>query len=319
MDPFALADMMKATGPLKTTRGTVASKDVAGLLLRDSYELPQGQQNKLIASLIEAFWKAIDEGANPPALVAGLSDAVATQHLKLYSTDSTAASSLHELDADGDFRAYGPNVQMIYHNNLGANKVDYYLERFLGTRVELQSDGSARVRVNISWHNRAPSGPPSILLGDETTAARPGHDNMLVDFLLPKHSRVRAFSIDRFDESPIKGADSGFPRFWTTHFLSPGESSKAIMSYTVPRAVDLGGEAPFQFALFPQVSVNPDLYSLDVVAPNGYEFVEGDATTYHSAGTLDRPVTFETRLRRLSGAAAQSSRVKPIESTVGRS
>jgi hypothetical protein len=135
-----------------------------------------------------------------------------------------------------------------------------------------------------------------------------GFDNMLVNFLLPEGSRVKRFAIDGFRESPIKAHDSGRPRFWTTHFLAPGQTSKAIIKYMIPNAVDMTEAEPvFRFALYPQASVNPDDYSLEVLPPSGYLLGTRNQSSYRLEGTLDRPVEVDLQLRRGSAATTEGA------------
>lgn len=308
MDPVALSQMMKGTGPLPSPDGPVDADHITAVLMHDSYQLGFRRQNQLIASLIKVFWEKVNTDVDAPAFVAGLSEAVSTQHFKVYSADSEAQAALARVGANGDFRDYGPNVQFMYHNNIGANKVDFYLNRLIDSRVELLPSGDARVSTRITWESTAPSGPPSILLGDDTAAAKVGFDNMLVNFVLPKGSRVKRFAIDGFRESPIKATDSGWRRYWTTNFLPPGKTSKAIIEYVIPNAVDLTeGDPVFQFALYPQASVNADGYILQVLPPPGYVVGATQRSFYRVAGTLDRPVDVELPLRRGSAGAAEGA------------
>lgn len=301
MDPYALARMMEATDPITSGGRVLTSENVEAFLLHDSYELRQREQRPIIRDVITQFWSQLSSGdVDGPALVRGMSDAIATRHLQVYSAHRDSERSLASLDADGSLDAYGPNVQLVYHNALGANKVDYFLHRDISTTIDVAASGDLDVTTNVSMRNDAPSGPPSILLGGLGANARPGESQMAFDILMPRRATFSHFSEKGRRYYPLKGSDDGRPRVWDVIFIRPGGSYDLGVQYTVPHAVALDStSAHLSFAFIPQAMVNPDSLDLRIDPPPGYSIAtddprveaRGDALTAHVA--LDRPLALD--------------------------
>src|SRR5918994_6691307 len=93
-------------------------------------------------------------------LVTGVGAAASTSHLKVYSRDDATQDKLEELGVDGDFTDAGPNVQMVFTNNYGPTKLDYFLHRSIDTSIALQAQDEARIRTTVTLTNTAPADVP---------------------------------------------------------------------------------------------------------------------------------------------------------------
>ena len=169
MDPVALGRLTAATGPIQTEDPDVAvgPDNAVPVLLHDSY-LNFGddseQQNRYLAGVTKGFWDTLAAGdVDVPALAAGAGGSVSSGHIKIYSHDRATQSAIRALDADGGVLNEGRNAQLVYHNNFGANKVDYFLTRRIETTVRLDERGGARVRTTVDDEElgaqRAPFSP----------------------------------------------------------------------------------------------------------------------------------------------------------------
>ena len=140
MDPIALESLLGATGPLEVPGldQPVTEANVAKLLMHDSYLMfpNAGEQNRVLGGLIREFWTALrDRGVDAAALAKGVAEGAQSQHLKVYSRETEEQEALRTLGANGDYSHLGPNVQMVFHNNFAANKVDWFLQRHVETNI----------------------------------------------------------------------------------------------------------------------------------------------------------------------------------------
>ena len=281
MDPLALGHMLEGMEPLRAEGldVDVTSENAAQIILHDSYlEFPTREShNRFLGDLIGTFWTRVQDGdIDPGPFARGFAKAVRTQHLKIYSERPAEQDALSRLDAEGDYSDEGDHVQMLFHNNYGANKVDYFLERQVDTSVRLQEDGGAHVTVSVDLTNNAPAGPPSDLLGRlEFKGYEPGFNGMFLNLLLPREATVYRF-LQNGEQSPyILDVDDGFPVAWDLVELDPGESANVTVRYRVPSVFE---ETPrgarYRLKLLPQALARPDSYSVTVYPPLDMELVD---------------------------------------------
>lgn len=274
MDPVTLKQLMNATGAISVRGfGRVTAKNVARSILRDSYlKFDEPAQNRFLSVLIRNFWSRVSRGHfDNNTMVRSVLRAIRTRHLKIYSSEHNEREAFRYLEADGAFTPWGPNLQLIFHNNYAPNKVDYFLRREINTTVRLTSRGAARVTTTVRLHNRAPKGPPSLLLGPNVygrpTGDPPGLNRMLISFLLPKAAQGERLSIQGRSRVPFLHSDTGFPVISDIVDIPPGQRRSLRATYRFPAGTS--SDDIFVFTLFPQTTVRPDRYSLKIQAPTG--------------------------------------------------
>jgi hypothetical protein len=273
MDPIALAELTRATGPIEA-RGLnveVGPENAASVLLYESYaRFPTAeQQNGYLKRLISAFWKRLARGdIDTPAFVLGLGTAVRGQHFKVYAPAARGQRALERLDAAGDYGDLDPNVQLVYNNNIAASKIDFFLKRRTQTSIELAGDKAAKVTTTAILTNEAPDNLPPLFSSSTKGFGRPGLNPMYIHFMLPKGASSpglgTGLEIDGKRRQPLTGREDGHPVVWDFVQVPPGESRKVSVTYRLPVTGD-----EFAFSLFPQATVNPDDYSVKVSAPPG--------------------------------------------------
>lgn len=278
MDPIALGQLTRSTGPLRAPGfdATITPDNAAQVLLNDMYvhfDSDEIAQDGYLATLTRKLWSRLASGdADIPELAAGLAEAAGGGHFKMYSRSAGDQDALAELEAAGDVGAYGPNVQLVFHNNAAGNKVDYLLERKIKTRVELDPDGDATITTTVALDNTAPRGPASYLLGPGIQGDAVGLNRMYLNFLLPQKAELMHFGVDRKTVRPFEHQEAGYPVVWSLVEVPSGETAEATVVYRVPDAADItpsGGH--FDMAFVPQAVARPDRWSLKVMAPPGYE------------------------------------------------
>jgi hypothetical protein len=309
MDPLALGEFTTATGPLRA-EGMDVDVDRSNadeVILHDSYIRFDGRrqaQEQYLARLIDQFWGRVSAGQlDPAALITALGRAVTGGHLKMYATDAQAASTVSELGVAGSFSSLGPNVQYVFHNNVGANKVDYFLRRSIATTVRLTQQGSARVITSATLTNLAPAGPRSDLLGPEVSGLPPGASRMFLNVVLSRGAEVDAYGVDGELKPTLLSDEAGYPAVWDIVVVPPGETVEVTVGYTVPNAYDASANAPkFDFVLFPQSTIRPDRFSLTVAAPYEFKIVDEDAVdgeVLRLSGELSEPKAIHVSLERI--------------------
>ena len=311
MDPIALQELLAATGPIESEElGFAVTRDnVAEVLMHDSYLLfDDARQARVLASLVADFWARLrDGGVDAAALAKGVAEGVRTQHLKIYSNDPESQKALRALDADGDYSRYGPNVQMAFHNNFAANKVDWFLHRRMDMDVRITADGETRVTTTFTLRNDSPPGPASPLLGfPPFNQYRPGLNGLFFNLLMPAEAQVFRFHINDERAPYILHRDGPYPVAWDIVRIPPGGTAEVFIRYHVQGMLQtFEGDTTFEMTLFPQGLVRPDDFELTVTAPDGTRLVpdgSGDPgaedETFTTGGLLDEPLEISLQLTR---------------------
>lgn len=302
MDPVALADLLPAVGPIRGPGldQDITDENVEDVIMYDSYfEFSDSEQNRFLAGLLQDFWDTIGSAeVDAAALATGIGEAVATQHFKLYSRDEKQQEALSGLGVHGHYDTAGKNLQMVFHNNYGENKIDYYMHREIDTNVRLAQGGDARITTSVTLTNESPNSPPSYFLGRNRGGDAPGLNRMYLNFLLPKGAEVHSFRPDANSgtTSPLLFEDTGHPVVWDYIEVQPGETKTVSTTYVLVDAAQLfDNQGMFDFSMFPQPAANPDRYSIEVSAPRGYVIgqngVDSDGS-FRASGLLDRPISF---------------------------
>ena len=298
MDAVALADLMPATGPIpsRTTGKTVTAANVEKVIMRDSYlEFDEGpRQERLLTDVITGFWTKLQRGDfKSVKLATGVSDAVRAGHIKVYSNDLDEETSLAALGAAGDYFSAGPNVQLVFHENIAPNKIDYYLRRKISTLVRLQTNGVARVTTEVTLRNEAPDEPRSVLLGDGKRF--PVGTNVMVLYALrPERSSLDEFAIDGRKVTPARIFDLDYPVTWYALEIPPGTEKTVTISYRAPMRVIDDDTAEFEMTFYPHTTVVPDDFYVTLQAPDGAAFVRASGVSINGAsatggGPLEEP------------------------------
>lgn len=299
MDPISLSAFMAATGPIvdPASGELVTADDVSDVLLRDSYvRFPnRAEQDEFLGGLVRNFWTKIQRGEVGPEAAAAVGETVNTGHLKVYTTDPEEQNAMVALGADGNYASKGPGVQLVFNNNYGLNKVDYYLHRTVDTRIELHSGGGATFTTRVTVQNRAPSEPPSLLLGQGGDGLPPGTNRMVLAAALPRGAAVERTERDGEILTPFTYRDSGHTVVWDVVTVPPGDSEELTFVFSM-EGPPLGESGELTLTLVPQTTVNPDRFSFELIPAAGSEVIEATGAHVRQGRALAGGELVEPRL-----------------------
>jgi hypothetical protein len=283
-DPYALAAMLRVTGPVPVpgTDVRVGADDVAPFTMNEAYALFPRQVDRksilgAVAGDVISRFLALD-GKGLPRLRA-LADAVAGGHLFLYSTDPRFQSGLTLTGAGGAFvedAAAAPgDVAGVTVNNGSANKVDFYGTTRVTYRVELAPEGAATSELEVTLRNEAPTeGPPRYVLGPFVEELGPGDARPLVSgwchegcLLLDAERDGEPAGVNGGteggmgwfrDQRPLAAGATGTNRFQTqTQRVWQGDTSSGV----------------YRLLYLTQPTANPTTVRIEVVVPPGTSVV----------------------------------------------
>lgn len=277
MDPLVLQEMTKATGPIqaKGFPEPIGPENAGRVLMRDIYlgfERREDEQNAFLKDLVDRLYGKLSSGdVDGRKLADAIAESVRTQHLKMYSRVAPEQAALRSVGMAADPEKYAPNVQMNFHNNFAANKVDWYLQRTQEVAVTLRADGSARVLSTIEFDNRAPRGQKSLLKKSDVNEYPAGLNVLSSHFLLPESAEIEAYYLNDQEDNYFEGFEAGrFPVAWSPLQIPVEDSATIGISYVIPDAFNPDADRPrFRMTFLPQALVRPDAFELTVTAPDG--------------------------------------------------
>lgn len=308
MDPIAFQQLLRGTDAVTAPGLDIAltSSNAAKVLMEDSYLAfeTDAEQERYLERVIEEFWNRIHDGdIDLQATSRGLSNAVATQHFKFFSTNKREQGTLRELGADGSYDMAGPNVQLVFNNNYSANKVDVFLKRKLDTRIEIDEDGDLHVTTRALLENQAPAGPPSVLLGRGEEGLGVGVNQMVLSLLLPERARPVRYEVNETHQEVQSYKELEHPVVWQVVEVPPGDTAEVVVSYRVRDVLDLDdGSDVLDFTLFPQATAIPADYRVVIKPPPRMRVTTGPELELllngaaRTRGTLDEPLRLQATI-----------------------
>lgn len=206
VDPVALAELLRATGPVTLTDGTrLTARNAVDVLLRDVYaRYPRAGDTRRDAYLQEALRRVVGKATRAevkgPALVRAVRRAVATGHLSLWAQDDQVQSRLRTSAVGGALPGAGPYVRLVVQD-AGGSKLGYYLTR--SVRYDAKPVG---VATDLGGGPRAEEeGTVTVDLASLAPASG-----------LPEYVTIRADAPDGLPR-PV-----GQAKYWVSVYLGPG-------------------------------------------------------------------------------------------------
>jgi hypothetical protein len=275
IDPVWMSYLLAATGPVtvSTWPDPLSADNVTDVLLRQTFlSASQMRSNRLQSAIGGELFGTLVRGLSASREVAdAFARAARERHLQVYATDPEEQAALESLDVAGRI-APSPNRLLVTWFGAGASRAGYFAEKEISYEATLDEDGSAEVTVSATLINRAPAGPPSILLGGLDPRDVPtGHWDMFVNVYLPPGAEVVGI---RGGSLEIVQAELGGPVVLGLIGAASGGSDTFTVTYRLPSIVSAKGDvSEFALDLAPQPALRPDRVTVTVALPEGASVV----------------------------------------------
>lgn len=250
LDPTAIADLVRGSGPVDVGDRRVATTQLVRYLTVDQYAgLPitaQGARKDALAAVAAQIAGRLTGAAGDPrALLPGLVTAVRSGHLRMASDDPALQPALARSGVDGALPAGDAPVAYAVVQNATQGKLDTFLDRAVTYTAGACTGGSRPSTIRVELRNDAPAeGLPAYLtIRDEDGRTTASTDSAVV--LQTYGSRGATLVAADLDGQPLvasgmRGADlhegleaglpfwglrvelpRGLPRVLTLHLLEP--------------------------------------------------------------------------------------------------
>ena len=216
---------------------TVSAAELQAALLVDSYAEAAGGKAQLArrAELQRAASTAVSRlltsKVAPTKALSTMADLAKGRHLLVWSGRPAEQADLVRLGLAGTVRAAaGQDLLHVAVNNVGANKLDIYVDR----SVELEAVVGARSTVvvqRLRLVNRAPAGLVPYVAGRRT----PGTATSRVEFSLPPDAQVEQVRQDGAVLDAYQRRGAGRLRLATRVALARGSAVELEVRYRIPQ------------------------------------------------------------------------------------
>jgi Protein of unknown function (DUF4012) len=234
IDPGALAEVLKATGPVTLKSGETLTADNAVQALLNTVYLkvadPKAQDAYFTSTATSVFAAVMSGQGSPSAAVDALSRAATEGRVMVWSARETEQALLSGTVLSGELRGQsaGSPVIGVYLNDGTEAKMGYYLDLKVAAKAgECRPDGSRLVDLSVTLTSKAPADAaqlPRYLTGGGAVVT-PGETRTNVLIYAPEGGGIDSHRVNSSEEGLYSELHNGLSVGARTFTLKPGESA----------------------------------------------------------------------------------------------
>jgi hypothetical protein len=259
IDSAGLGAVLSGIGPVQTADlGTVTASNVVPLTLSQAYAAYpyRTQRQDYTEEAAQATFAKLTSGkfAGLRALGSALVQAGKSRHVLMYTNDPTDESIIEALGFDGAMPSPSSPLMQLTVQNLGGNKLDYYLHTSVNVTGSRPSPQGSTVTATISIANDAPAGQtvPQVVYGPGGPGEVAGEYYGLVTLYLPANSYLKGHTQDpTVTTGPGVGSQNGIATVSFTVDIPPGGATNEVLTLAIPPLP--AGTTGFTFVPTPRV------------------------------------------------------------------
>lgn len=296
IDVVALADLAAITGPIELPPyGTLTADNLVESLVGDYDRYPDNAaRHRTNRALVPLFRDRLFGQGHLAEKVEAIGDAARGRHFATYFRDADVQAAFADAGLTGELAEADHDYLGVFTQNAVGSKSDYWQRRSVSSRVHLQPDGSARVRLRVAIHNDS---PPYVQAEPDPRSGYFTRWNTLsiAPFLAPG-ATIRTASVDGEEFGFTQGDFFGRPFLRRTVEFAPQARHTLEVVYDVPTAAALGDDGGLTYVLDldPQGMVDPQSVDVRVSWPRGFRVEPDDdwrsrrgSSTYRTDGLTE--------------------------------
>ncbi len=277
IDLQALSGLFSLTGPLQVPGyGELNAGNLVSTLAGsyDQFQDP-AQRHQLNLAIIPAFRDRFMTGGKFVQKGQLLQSEAKARHVALYFRDDEAEKAFSAIGFGGNLSSTENDYLGVFSQNLNGSKTDYWQHRELTSHVDLNADGSAKVRLGVDVSNLSP--PYTLPGADPKIGYTTRYLGALISVFLPHFAQVGPVSVNGAPYTPTlhrTRVPSVVNRKYFVHAvtLPRGATSTMQARYTVPTAAEVTSDRTMTYRLDvdPQDLVDPEHLTVSVTFPEGW-------------------------------------------------
>ncbi|MBX7446631.1 DUF4012 domain-containing protein [Mycolicibacterium sp. 3033] len=246
IDPVALSYILGAVGPITMADGEVVSRENVVQLTESTayfrYPTDQYARKQYLQDIANAVVKKMTgQVESPRKLLDALGQAISERRIAVWSAFPAEQELLEQTPLAHTLPSDNAPFAAVVLNNLGGNKLDYYLD----TTIEYAADdcrGETRAStVNVGLKNTAPSdslpeyvGSAAGLAPELLIAVPPGTNITSVRLYATKGAELSAAILNGERVPAILNSERGHPVFEVQVIVPPGQTAEVSFQLSEP-------------------------------------------------------------------------------------
>ncbi|MGH9186782.1 MAG: DUF4012 domain-containing protein, partial [Acidimicrobiales bacterium] len=270
VDPAGLGAIMKGTGPVTVPEvGAVTADNVLPFTLNEAYvQFPDREvRQDLLGDVAEEVFRVLIDGQYPSLRPLGeaLFTAATERHILFHTVHAEIERQAAHFDVAGTLPAPESDYALLTVQNLGLNKLDYYIDTSVELRGERRAGVVGTLTAQVTITNAAPpDGEPAYVFGPTLSDAYNVYRGF-ASLYLPIGVTIVSASGDGLLQEAVITADAGRSLVAFAAEIPAGESRAVTVELRLPPRP----RGRYQFTLVPAPRVRPTLYRLDIDAGDG--------------------------------------------------
>lgn len=242
VDPAAMARFLALTGPVRASDGTTVTADnLVRLSLSDVYrrfDTAESARKPFLSEVARALYGHLFATPQPLRQLADAFTAgVREQRIFVASAHPDEQAELATQAVGGALPSTGAPFLAVINQNLGGNKLDYYLSRRM-TYTVADGSGPQEATLTIRLRNDAPSsGLPLAVAGHVTTDQvdnRPGVNRTYLSVYVTRGAVLQDVSAEGAMAPVQQETERGLPVWSSALEVGPGSERTVTYRFTVP-------------------------------------------------------------------------------------
>jgi len=311
IDPRGISALMPAGAqtPVPGSNQTLSNDNLTKFIYSDSYNLLGGAdpgRRSAILTVGRAAFRSILAGGGSgftPLDTAG--DAVAGAHIRFVSFHDNEHESLSSLGLSGGLTTDSVDNLLVTVQNLGADKLDFWMRRHMEHNCSIQESDSARCETVVVLSNETPRGLNSYVTQVENQikeAYRYGTYVGYLEIYVPEMADLIGVTLDGRTETFYRESENGRTSIGMYFSTQRAEKTTARVTYelTLP-------DSGYSLEIAPQPLTSDTLLKVDIKGPSQWA-LSGPGTREEGRiafdGRLSGPLRFASRPAGRTGLAA---------------
>ncbi len=241
-DPVALSYVLDVVGPVTMPDGEkITAENVVELTESTAYKRfaadNRGRKDYLQTVAAKVVEKLTGSISNPRALLEALGRAASERRIAIWSADASNQELLASTPLGHTVPADSAPYAGVVVNNLGGNKLDYYLEREITYKAGTCKDATRRSTVTVRLKNNLPAGEfTNYVAGmfDNPVGAPFGTNLVDLGLLATQGSKIEKVTIDGTSAISFVNYERGHPLYSVQLPVPPGETVEIVYELEEP-------------------------------------------------------------------------------------
>jgi UDP-N-acetylmuramyl pentapeptide phosphotransferase/UDP-N-acetylglucosamine-1-phosphate transferase len=302
VDPFGLAALLELTGPVDVEGWPtpIDADNAVDVTLSEAYAFFERtpERAEFLGDVAQVVIDQATSGTlGKPAQIARILGGAAHQgHLLVAFARPAEQDLAEELGVAGRMAPPRSDAVAVTTSNSGANKIDFYLQRNVNYRVQLDPDvdhrrALASTRLTVELDNQAPDqGLPTIVIGPYLPERfQAGENRAYVSLYSPLALKSAAL-----DDGPVD-VSSGIERSRNVYSFvaSIPARTRQMLTADFGGVVQLRPGGWYELDLGHQPTVRADRLRVSIEVPEGWRIAEAPGLKQESARRVTRTITQE--------------------------